>query len=121
MDRKAYFLFAGDVNAYFEECLWLSTTNLHCKAARDFVSSSVCERMVRESTHIDGGIHDLVLTDVPVPVVVGDYQFIEPFLGMVCWSNLYLTLCAGNRLSQKLCGQGTGERRCEECQLIWNH
>ena len=41
-------------------------TNLHGRAARDFASSSGCEQMVTELTHIDGGVLDLVLTDVPM-------------------------------------------------------
>ena len=43
-----------------------STTTVHGSAALDFVSSSSCEQMVTEPTHIDGGGGgpDLVLTDV---------------------------------------------------------
>ena len=39
-------------------------------SARDFASSSGCEQMITEPTHIDGGVLDLVLTDVPDVVVV---------------------------------------------------
>ena len=38
--RKASFLLVSDVNANHEEWLGSSTINLHCKAARDFASSS---------------------------------------------------------------------------------
>ena len=39
--------------------------NLYGRAARDFASTSCCEQMVTEPTHIDGEVPDLVLTDVP--------------------------------------------------------
>ena len=64
VDGKAFFLFVGDTNAHHEECFESSTTNLHGSAARDFASSSGCEQMVTEPTQIDGGVLDLVLTDV---------------------------------------------------------
>ena len=38
------------------------TTTVHGKAAVDFVSSSGCEQMVTEPTHVDGGVPDLVLS-----------------------------------------------------------
>ena len=41
-----------------------STTTVHGRAALDYVSSSGCEQMVTEPTHIDGGALDLVLTSV---------------------------------------------------------
>ena len=43
VDRKASFLLISDVNAHHEEWLSSSTTNLHGRAARDFVSSTGCE------------------------------------------------------------------------------
>ena len=39
--------------------------NLLGSAARDFVSSSGLEQTVTKPTHIDGGMLDLVMTDVP--------------------------------------------------------
>ena len=73
--KNASFLFVGDVNAHHEEWLGSSTTNLHGRAARDFVSSSGYEQMVTEPTHIDGRVLDLVLTDIPdvVGVRVGSH------------------------------------------------
>ena len=53
------------MNAHQEEWLESSMINLHGRAARDFASSSSCEQMVTEPTHIDRGVLDLVLTDVP--------------------------------------------------------
>ena len=53
VDRKASFLFVGNVNTHQEECLGSPTTGLHGRAARDFASSSGCEQMVTEPTHID--------------------------------------------------------------------
>ena len=52
--------------------------------ARDFASSSGCEQMVTEPTHIDGGVLDLVLTDVPdvvgaqviMPVGTSDHRIV---------------------------------------------
>ena len=41
-----------------------STTTVHGNTALDFVSSSGCEKMVTEPTHVDGGVPDLLLTDV---------------------------------------------------------
>ena len=38
LDRNAYFLFIGDVNAHHEEWLGPSTTNLHGRVARGFAS-----------------------------------------------------------------------------------
>ena len=37
---------------------------MHGRAARDFASSSGCKQMVTEPTRLDGGVLDLVLTDV---------------------------------------------------------
>ena len=39
MDRKASFLFVGDLIAHHEAWLEYCTTNLHGRSARDFVSS----------------------------------------------------------------------------------
>ena len=60
-NRKAtFFLFVGDENAH-----GASTMTFHGSAAREIASSSGCEQMVTDHTHIDGGILHLVLTDVP--------------------------------------------------------
>ena len=50
--------FVGDVNVHHEEWLGSSTTTVHggSRAALDFASSSGCEWMVTEPTHIDGGM-----------------------------------------------------------------
>ena len=61
---KTSFLFVGDVNAHHREWLGSSMKNLHDRAARGFSSSSGCKQMTTELTHIDGGMLDLVLTDV---------------------------------------------------------
>ena len=42
VDRKASFVFVGDVNAHREEWHGFSTMNEHGRAARDFDSSSGC-------------------------------------------------------------------------------
>ena len=65
MDRKAFFLFVGDVNVHHEESLESSTANLHGRAAREFVPSSACEQVITRPTHVEGEVLDLVLTDVP--------------------------------------------------------
>ena len=54
VDKKAY-LFVGDVNAHHDEWLNSSTTTVHSKVTLDFASSSGCEQMVTEPTHIDEG------------------------------------------------------------------
>ena len=68
-DDKHLFMYS-DVNIHHEGWFVFSMTNLHGSAARDFVSSSGCEQMVTEPTHIDGGVLALVLTDFPDVVVV---------------------------------------------------
>ena len=65
VDRKASFLLLGDVNPLHDKWLGPSTKNLHGRTARDFASSSACEQMFMEPTHIDGEMFDFVLTDVP--------------------------------------------------------
>ena len=62
--QKASFLFIGNVNAHHEEWLGSSMTNLQSRAECDFASSSGCAQTVTEPTHIDGGVLDLLLTDV---------------------------------------------------------
>ena len=59
--------------------------------------------MVTEPTHIDGGVLDLVLTDVlyVVGVRVGSPavgpRIIVSFLYMLCWSSQFHTWYAGRR------------------------
>ena len=53
------------MNAHHEEWLGSSTTVLHDTAVLDFASSLGCEQLVTKPTHIDRGVLDLVLTDVP--------------------------------------------------------
>ena len=62
---EMHLLFVCDVNALHEEWLESSTKNLHGRTARDFASLSGCEIMVTEPMHIDGGVLDLVRTNVP--------------------------------------------------------
>ena len=77
VSRNASFLFVGDVNAHHSEWLGSSKTNLHERDARDLTSSLGCE-MITEPTHIDGGVLDLMLTDVPDGVRVRLGSPIEP-------------------------------------------
>ena len=51
--------------------------NLHGRAAHDFASSSGCEQMIMEPTHIDVGELGLVLTVVPDVVGVRVYLPVE--------------------------------------------
>ena len=58
-------MFIGNVNSHQEKWLRSSTTTVHGRTARDIASSSSCNQMLTETTHIDGGLLDLVLTDAP--------------------------------------------------------
>ena len=53
------------MNVHHEEWLWCFPVNLHGRAARHFASSSSWEQMITEATYIDGGVIDLVPTNVP--------------------------------------------------------
>ena len=64
VDRKASFLFVADVNAHREDWLVPSTMTVYGKAALDFISSSDCEQIVTETTHVDGRVPDLMLISV---------------------------------------------------------
>ena len=73
LDKKASFIFVGDLNAHHVD--WLnsvSPTDSHGEAAWDFASASGCTQLVSQPTHISGNRLDLVLTDAPgaVDVVV---------------------------------------------------
>ena len=65
------------------------------RAALDSASSSGCELMATEPTHIDGWVLDLVLTDIQdlveirvgSPVETSDHSSIF----WMCWCNLTLT------------------------------
>ena len=72
-DRRAAFVFVGDFNAHHEEWLGSSRTDQHGRSACEFSALSDCSQLVDRSTHRDGGVLDLVLTDVPdlVKVTVG--------------------------------------------------
>ena len=72
-DKRASFVFCGDLNAHHSEWLGSPRTNVHGVAAFDFASSAGCLQIVNEPTHVAGGTLDLVLTDIPdlVTVVVG--------------------------------------------------
>ena len=63
--ERRLFLFVGDVHAHQGKWIGLSTTIVHGRAARDFTSSSGCEKMVKEPTYIDEDVLDLVPTDDP--------------------------------------------------------
>ena len=64
-DRHAAFVFVGDFNGHHEEWLGSSRTDVHGRAALEFATLSGCSQLVRGPTHRDGGVLDLVLTDVP--------------------------------------------------------
>ena len=89
VDRKEYFLLVGNVNARHEEWLGSSTTNFHGRAEHDFASSSGSEQIFTEPTHIDGGVLDLMLTDIPdivgkrVGSLVGTSDNSDVFIGCV--------------------------------------
>ena len=66
VDRKAAFIFVGDLNAHHKE--WLnsvSNTDQSGHAAFDFSSLSGCEQLVNSPTHQSGNCLDLLLTNVP--------------------------------------------------------
>ena len=64
-DRKACFIFIGDLNAHHRE--WLSSispTDQHGIAALNFSDVTGCEQLVTGATHTSGNLLDLLLTDV---------------------------------------------------------
>ena len=64
-DRKACFVFIGDLNAHHRD--WLnsvSPTNRHGIAALNFSDITGCEQLVAGATHTSGNLLDLLLTDV---------------------------------------------------------
>ena len=70
-DRKASFIFVGDLNVHHQN--WLvsvSNTDSAGIAALDFANLSGCDQLVQESTHRSGNCLDLLLTDVPQVVDV---------------------------------------------------
>ena len=64
-DRRAAFCFMGDFNRHREEWLGSRHTNSHGRSARDFSDMVDCRQMVVCPTRRDGGVLDLVFTDVP--------------------------------------------------------
>ena len=64
-DGRSSFVVAGDFNCHHENWLGSRTTDCHGRAALDFVSVLSLTQLVHESTHQDGGVLDLVMTDVP--------------------------------------------------------
>ena len=93
------------MNSHHEEWLGSSTTTVLGRAALKFASPLGCEQMVMESTHIDGGVFDSVLTDVHglleirvgSPVVISDHSAIFIDIGLeqsiphlVCRQEVYL-------------------------------
>ena len=93
------------MNAHHEKHLGFSTTNLHGRSVRDFTSSLECEQMIAENTHVNGGLLDLVMTDVPdvigirVDSAIGtsdhsavfiDVVLDQPIPHLVCRQEIYL-------------------------------
>ena len=64
-DRKASFVFVGDLNGHHAEWLGSPRTDRHGEAAYDFCCAAGCTQLVSEPTHQFGGVLDLVMTDVP--------------------------------------------------------
>ena len=65
-DRKACFVFVGDLNAHHRQWLLsVSPTDCHGIRAFDFACESGCEQIVKEATHLSGNCLDLVFTDSP--------------------------------------------------------
>ena len=62
VDRMEFFFFllVGGVNAHHEECL----RSTHGRATCDVASSTGCEQIVTEPTHIKRGALNLAMTDV---------------------------------------------------------
>ena len=105
VNRGAPFLFVGSVNAYHEEWLGSSTTNLHRKAACDCTSSSDFVQMVKKPSHFNAAVITLVLTDVPdvveirvgSPIGTSNHSFVfidvvlkQPISQLVCRQEVYL-------------------------------
>ena len=78
---------------------------MHGRTARAFASSSGCEQMATEPIYIDGGVLDLLLTDVTdvvgvrvgSPVGTSDHSAVfigvvleQPILHFVCKQEVYL-------------------------------
>ena len=55
----------GDLNGHHREWLGSTTTNRHGVAAFDFATVLDCDQLVVGPIHACGGIHNLLLTDVP--------------------------------------------------------
>ena len=93
------------VNAHHVEWIGSSIRNLYGRAERDHFSSSGCEQMVEEPTHIDGGVLDFVPADFPYilgiragsPVGTSDHSAVfygvvleQPTPHLVCRQDVYL-------------------------------
>ena len=99
------------------------------RAARDFASSSGYEQMVTEPTHIDEGVLDLVLTDIPdvveyrVESPVGPSGHGAVFMDVVLEQPVPHLVCSSPAASpqKNSVALGAGYRRCEGSQLEWNH
>ena len=74
---RAFFLFVGDLNGHHQEWLGSMTTNRRGVAAFDFAAVSGCNLLVVRLTHANGGLFDLLMTDVPGPVGVAVVAPIE--------------------------------------------
>ena len=85
-DRRASFVFVGDLNAHHRD--WLnsvSQTDHHGIAALDFATVSGCEQLIQGATHRSGNCLDLLLTDSPgvvtarigSPIGTSDHCFVS--------------------------------------------
>ena len=64
-DKRASFLFVGDLNGHHHKWLGSTATNRHGVAAFDFATVSGCDQLVVGPTHARVGTLDLLMTDVP--------------------------------------------------------
>ena len=66
MDRKAAFIFVGDLNAHHQEWLGsVSGTDRHSVAAYDFLNLSGCVQFTNEPTYRLDNCLGLLLSDAP--------------------------------------------------------
>ena len=88
-DRKAAFVFVGDLNAHHRQ--WLSSvspTDCHGIRAYDFACESGCEQVIREPTHSSGNCLDLVFTDSPGVIT----STVDPPVGTSDHCTIFITI-----------------------------
>ena len=61
-DARTSFMFMGDLNGHYQECLSSTTMNIHGVAAFDFSTVSGCNPLAVSPTHARGGTLDLLMT-----------------------------------------------------------